>query len=59
MARGRTKIKKAAKEGPGNATSVSPKGKTVPIPGSAGVKENKKASRAQRIARMEKRNGRC
>lgn len=58
MAR-RGKIKKAAKEGPGNAVNVSPGGKTVPIPGSAGVKENKKATRAQRVARMEKRNGRC
>ena len=58
MAR-RGKIKKAAKEGPGNAVNVSPRGKTIPIPGSAGVKENKKASRVQRVARMEKRDSRC
>ncbi len=52
----RGKLKKAVKEGPGNAVNVSPAGGTVPIPGTAGMKEAKKASRAQRVARVEKKN---
>lgn len=50
--------RRALKKGPGGATNVMPKGSTRPIPGSAGVKENKKTSRAQRVARMEKRDER-